>query len=365
METAPAYSNDFLNLMRLTGDKHADEALAILFVDLESKQQFRTWLNGLKTNVQLEKGRSLLEKGETLPMPEPFFQSELMQEAAKLPAWANTGLMKKGSQFFAAHAEVILNLLGLLSLPYCYAAADGAMVLQLSERMRNDTGRRLFETADFVWDVMAPDAFEKLGSGFSSILKVRLGHAAARYYTSKNPEWNAAWGLPVNQEDMAGTNLSMSLIVIRGMRKLGFTVQYEEQQAFMHLWNVIGSLLSIRQELLPETGKEAQLLEAAIRTRHFKTSPHGQSLTRSLTDYLSHAAKGQGLPAGDLLGLMRFLLGDELSRLLDIESPQLSPGKLRALKSVNFLNNWKPVGNYRSAYHQAHRKFRMQKPVLR
>ena len=365
METAPAYSNEFLNFMRLTGDHPADEALASLFMDLESKQQLRIWLEGLKTNVQLESGRSLLEKVKTLPMPESFFQSELMQQAAQLPAWANASLMKKGSQFFAAHAEVILNLLGLLSLPYCYAAADGAMVLQLSERMRNDTGKRLFDTADFVWDVMAPDAFERLGSGFASILKVRLGHAAARYYTSRNSEWNSSWGVPVNQEDMAGTNLSMSLIVIRGMRKLGFTVQYEEQQAFMHLWNVIGALLGIRQELLPETGKEAQLLESAIRTRHFKTSPHGQSLTRSLTEYLSQAAKEQGLPADDLLGLMRFLLGDELSRLLHIEAPQLSAGKLRALKSVNFINDWKPVGNYRSAYHQAHRKFRMQKPVLR
>jgi hypothetical protein len=365
METAPAYSNEFLDSMRLTGDEAADEALLSVFVNLESKQQLRSWLEGVKTNVQLEKGRLLLEPQGFFPMPETFFQSELMQQAAQLPAWANAGLMKKGSQFFAAHAEVILNLLGLLSLPYCYAAADGAMVLQLSERMRNDTGKRLFDTADFVWDVMAPDAFDKLGSGFASIVKVRLGHAAARYYTLKNPEWNKAWGLPVNQEDMAGTNLSMSLIVIRGMRKLGFTVQYEEQQAFMHLWNVIGALLGIRPELLPETGKEAQLLEASIRTRHFKASPHGQSLTRSLTDYLSHTAKEQGLPTADLLGLMRFLLGDDLSRLLDIKTPKLSGGTLRILKSLNFVNDWKPTGNYRTAYHQAHRKFRMQKPVLR
>ena len=118
-----------------------------------------------------------------------------------------------------------MNLLGLLSLPYCYAAADGARVLDLSERIKNKPEHRLNETADFVWDVMAPNAFKPDGKGFTSILKVRLLHAAIRFYTGKSSKWNAAdWGLPVNQEDMAGTNLSFSLLVVRGLRKFGLAV---------------------------------------------------------------------------------------------------------------------------------------------
>jgi len=128
---------------------------------------------------------------------------------------------------------------------------------------------------------------------------------------------------------------------------------------------VVGALLGIRQELLPESGKEAQLLEAAIRNRHFKASPHGQSLTKSLTDYLGTSLKEKEIPASDILGLMRFLLGDELSKLLNIQAPRLSAAKISAMKSVNVINDWKSSSNHLSAYHQAHRKFRMQKPVLR
>ena len=184
--------------------------------------------------------------------------------------------------FFAKHAQVIMNMLGLLSLPYCYAGANGSMVLYLSDRMRGDVGKRLIETGEFVWDVMAPNAFYENGKGFAAILKVRLMHAAVRYYTLQNNKWNDSYGYPVNQEDMAGTNLSFSLIVIRGLRKFGFNISYDEQQSFMHLWNVIGALLGLDNDLLPADGKQAFELEETIRLRQFTPSVQGHELTSSL-----------------------------------------------------------------------------------
>ncbi|MDB5020395.1 MAG: hypothetical protein JWQ28_1522 [Pedobacter sp.] len=355
MENLALYTNEFLNEQRQSGDVAADEFILRQFSDPEAKKRLRTWLNRLENNMQLESTASGDSFSDTIS------SSDLIRNARQLPRWADPTLMKRGSAFFAAHAEAIMSLLGLLSLPYCYAAADGAMVLQLSERMRTDTGRRLFETADFVWAVMAPEAFGRLGKGFSSILQVRINHAAARYYTLQNEDWENSLGVPLNQEDMAGTNLSLSLIVIRGLRKLGYTIQYEEQFAFIHVWNVVGSLLGIHDDLLPNTGKEAQLLEAMIRKRQFKPSTQGQSLTKSLTNYLSSSLQSSSINQPEVLGLMRFLLGDEVAKLLNLSAPQLSTNKIRLLKALNLFNGLKGDENSISAYHQALRKFRLQK----
>jgi hypothetical protein len=225
--------------------------------------------------------------------------------------------MYAGSAFFVKHAEQVMQLLGLLSLPYCYAAADGAMVLYLSRRLQDDAERRLSDTAEFIWNVMNPRAFTSAGSGFSSCLKIRVTHAAARYYTLKNSNWDANTGVPVNQEDMAGTNLAFSLIVIRGLRKLGYTVSYSEQQAFLHLWNVIGFLLGIDQDLIPVDGKSANQLEAKISKRQFRKSEQGSALAGSLLNYIHTATNGK-VSEKQTIVLMRYLLGDKISALLDL-----------------------------------------------
>lgn len=305
------YDIDFLDAMRKQTDAAADDLIGYYFTDDTRKIELRTLLDRLTDNASLA----------DLPGTWPLFK-----EAGQLPAWANTKLMDAGAVFFAQHAQMVMNLLALLSLPYCYAAADGARVLDRSERIKNNTEKRLLDTAQFVLDVMDPDAFSAAGKGFASILKVRLIHAGIRHYIKKDGSWDLAWGEPVNQEDMAGTNLSFSLIVIRGMRKLGYTISYEEQHAFMHLWNVIGYLLGVDERLLPASGKEAILLEKAIRKRHFRTSEHGRGLAASLGNFLQNSgltpAQQKELP----VQLMRFLLGDDVAGILDIRAKPLSPG---------------------------------------
>ncbi|MGI4805197.1 MAG: oxygenase MpaB family protein [Janthinobacterium lividum] len=318
MKPASNHSFEFLASMRKQGDAVADNLISEVFADESQKLSFRNLLNSLNLNIDLQKA------DEIYAVKEAFLQ------ANKLPAWADQKLMDKGANFFAVHAGAIMNLLGLLSLPYCYAAADGARVLDLSERIKNQPEHRLNETADFVWDVMAPNAFKPDGKGFTSILKVRLLHAAIRFYTDKSSKWNAAdWGLPVNQEDMAGTNLSFSLLVIRGLRKFGLTIAYADQQAFIHLWNVIGFLLGVDERLLPETGKEALLLEEAIRLRNFKTSEHGVSLTQSLVKYF--ALVDPNFQPKQTMQLMRYLMGDEVADLLQL------PAQTAAISTVKFL----------------------------
>lgn len=345
------YSNELLNHKRLLGDPQADEFIRYVFNDPEKKQQLQQWLGAQSSSQHLK----LLQ--------EVYPGFAFINQAKELPPWAQPRLMEKGAVFYARHSQIIMSLLGLLSLPYCYNAANGAMVLYLSELIRKQTTKRLYDTAVFVWEVMAPEAFSKDGNAYEEILKVRIMHAAVRHYTLQSGKWNASWGLPINQEDMAGTNLSFSLIVIRGLRMMGYKVNQEDEAAFMHIWAVVGYLSGLDEDLIPENSKQAQQLDAVIKQRQFSISAHGQELTKSLTDHILSINKSAAT-ANDILGLMRYLLGKEVADMLAINAPELPGYKLMLIKALNLLKSFKPKGNPKQNYFRAYSTFKKQNPEL-
>jgi hypothetical protein len=347
--TAIIYQDELLSKMRLQTDAAADELLARCFSNEEGKLTLRRYLADLKYNSQL------------LHLPELLQNEPLLVNANQLPEWASQAQMQTGAAFFARYATLIMNMLGLLSLPYCYAAADGARVLYYSERLRNDVGKRLQETGEFVWEVMSPNAFTPEGQGFATIVKVRMMHAMARYYTLQSRQWQAPWGQPVNQEDMAGTNLSFSLLVIRGLRKLDIAVSYADQQAFMHLWNVIGCLLGVDKLLLPEDGQQAIALELAISRRQIKPSEEGRALTKSLTDYITGANLSKGsIGAKETVQLMRFLVGDQIADVIGLPIGQVPASAINLLKLAGMFQEFKIMPSISNEYRQQYSQFKKQ-----
>ncbi|RNL55830.1 oxygenase MpaB family protein [Pedobacter jejuensis] len=336
------YNGKLLDIKRQTGDKAVDEFIKFVFADNERKQQLQQWLAGKSSIANLD---------------ELFPGFDFIKQSKELPLWAKPELIREGNAFFARHSENIMSLLGLLSLPYCYTAADGAMVLYLSEKIKKNTTKRLYDTAVFVWEVMGPEAFSKGGNGFKEVLKVRIIHAAVRYYTLQSGKWNGKWGTPINQEDMAGTNLSFSLIVVRGLRKLGITISNQEQIAFLHLWKVVGYFTGLDDDLLPENGKMATQLDIAIKNRQFCTSAHGQELTNSLIEHILTLNKRK-VSKNDILGLMRNLLGTDIADMLNIRAPELSKYKLLLLRTANFVKSFKSSGDNVHLYHQAYAAFK-------
>ena len=339
METL-IFSRSFLNEKRNVGDPLADAFIEQAFANAESKKELFEWMNGLNVNQDL--ANASIEK------------QALITAVTGLPNWADERQMKKGAAFFANHAGEIMKLLGLLSLPYCYSAANGAMVLYLSARMRNDAPKRLKETADFVWAIMSPNAFSKQGKGFVEILKVRLMHAAVRHYTNLNAAWKPdEYGIPINQEDMAGTNLSFSFIVIRGLRRLGYHFNQQEKLSFMHIWNVIGNSIGVDQSLLPKDLKQAMWLEKAIKSAQFKPSAHGKELTSSLIEHIKKTA-GPKIAIEEITGLMNHLLGDDIAQMLGLDAVKLPDYKLSLLKLNGFFKEISlkndPLINYNLAF---------------
>lgn len=326
-----AYYNDaFLTEMRACGDPAADALIEDIFSSGEGVR--------MREIMQCLSGNADLDNADLPPQLKAFYE-----EHATLPDWADERQMRRGAAFFARYGGPIMSMLGSLSLPYCYAGADGAQVLYMSQRIYNDTQRRLLETGQFVLDVMARDAFTS-GKGFASVLNVRLMHAAVRHHILASKQWNFDWGHPINQEDMAGTIGAFSYICVRGLRKVGFSLDLAEVEAFQHLWNVIGVIMGVREELLPNTGTEAFQLDRAISRRQFRPSEAGRTLTQALLKTMGEQPL-DGLPENFVAIYSRFLLGKEIADLLEVPDIPPPPGLLELLQLRNYTFSLTGLGD--------------------
>jgi hypothetical protein len=311
------FPKEMLANFRLVGDNQADKVVKALF-DLG--------YNPLSN----EDYRKYRLNGQAMPESFPEVLSDYFEQIKRTPL--DKEQLKKGAEFFLQFAQPIILCLGLYSLPYCYAAAKGAKVLVSSKRILDNPGKRLQETGDFVLDVHAPDAFEDPGKAFISIAKVRLMHAAIRYHLLQSKKWDMEDGLPINQMDMAGTNYSFSLIVIRGLRKLGFEISQSQATIYIQFWNQIGNILGLSQELMPDSTKDAFVLEQKIRASEFEYSEEGVALTKALLNYVD--AQETPFPLKGSV-ISSYLLGEELTKMLGIKASSQAKNLALPLKLLN------------------------------
>jgi hypothetical protein len=342
MQKIRYYQHSFLDQMRKQTDPLADRAVASIF-ESDKPFVFRQFISELKNNSY------------PIPSALPDEVKSFLNDTRQLPVWIDLKRIEKGQAFFKKHASSLTLMLGFFSLPYDYAAAHGAQVLLLSERMQYDTPKRLAETGRYVFDVGSPNGFSKYGSAIASAQKVRLVHASIRYHIKKMGVWNDHWGEPINQEDMAGTNLSMSLMPVRGMRKLGIKVNQEESMAYIHLWNLASYVMGVDERLLPDTSKEAFVLNKMIAERQFHPSEAGVILTKALLDYLSSNADPQMqwlVPK-----YMRFLLGEKVSDVLAI--PRSSLPEEVFMRPLKYWNQTRGIlQGHRDTYYDARTMYR-------
>jgi len=259
----------------------------------------------------------------------------------KSPSWLQPKQVRMAQVFFEKEGNLYLSLLGFYALPYCYAFADGAQVLVRSKRITEEIGMRLSETALFLLDSFRPGTFLGQNEALFTLSKVRLIHAFSRLFILKYAkDWELAWGQPINQEDMIGTNLAFSLLVMRGMEKVGRYPGKEMAEAVMHYWKVIGYYLGIDITYWPDTAKEAFELEKIIRRRHLKTSEAGLILIQALLGYYKSAVKDPVL-ANREASLMAYFIGKEAAAVLQLKAGQELPKEvLGLLLNLSFFRQY-------------------------
>ena len=274
--------------------------------------------------------QTLVRVDQLVPAQLPDEIQAYLAGSLPLPDWADAGKIKRAEQLFEDWGFLIILCLFCASLPAAYAAAKGVQVLHLTTRLVTDKRRRVLETGQFLIDVVAVGGLADKGKGRRVIQKVRLMHAAVRHLikarSEKKPEiWDPDWGTPINQEDLAGTMLTFSYIVAEPMRRLGVGLPAEDVDAYLHLWNVIGHLLGVCDELMVRDVDDAKALVDAIRRRQFQASPQGQELTVALLNLLDEMTPLRRFD-DTIPPLIRHLIGDGTADLLLVPKPDPADG---------------------------------------
>ncbi|GHB24691.1 oxygenase MpaB family protein [Mongoliitalea lutea] len=312
MKNLSYYKKSYLNALRQQGDPLADALIPELLANPDWAVAINSWKGYVPVVADLAAFSNNFQN---------FFAVY-----RSVPKQLDQRKVNLAQDFFGSQGNDYLSLLGLYSLPYCYAFADGAQVLVRSKRITEEVGQRLMETALFLLDAFKPGTFLQVNESLLTLAKVRLIHAFSRYFVKHYAkDWKAEWGVPINQEDMIGTNLAFSMLVIRGLDKLGKYPGLEVYEAVLYYWKLVGQYLGLTIESWPETSKEAFELERLIRKRHLKQSEAGIQLINSLIHYYEQTFGEPGITAS-LKRVIAFLVGKDASKALNLPYTEQVPG---------------------------------------
>lgn len=229
----------------------------------------------------------------------------------RLPDWADEEKLRRAAAVFRAWSAPYALLLGSVSLLQCFAAARGVQSLERAGVLTEETQCRVGRTSRFVLTIFRPGAFED-GTALRAIAGVRMVHAGVRRrLLTDGPAWDVArLGVPICQEDQAGTLLAFGISPLLHLRKLGATLSRREVNAVLHLWAVVGATLGLPRDLLAEDEASATAMLEVVRVRQLGPSAAGRRMTAQLLDAYRTMLPGSLWPL--YLGWLRATAGDEL-----------------------------------------------------
>jgi hypothetical protein len=261
---------------------------------------------------------------EGTPAPIAAALEAYLAAGATLPEWADGARIARAEELFFDMSMLSCSLLFCASLPECYVVPDLAGVLHVAGQLEAHTDYRVRSTAAMIFPVMMHGGLTSPeGGGVAQILKVRLIHATIRHLILRgNPSdavleggvavapmdapcrnvhdtlYNHGWdvtanGLPCNQEELAYTLLTFHYIFLRGLRKLGLGLPQQDEQAYLHTWNVVGHILGIESSLMPQTMEQAEAsfneIQARARLSPYLPDPRpelGAALMKAMQDQI-------------------------------------------------------------------------------
>lgn len=272
-----------------------------------------------------------------------------LSEGAALPNWADPEKLTRGEKLFMDHGPLACTLLFCSSLPECYVLPNLAEVLQIAGQLEANTEHRIRQTAAMVFPVMMRGGLTSpQGAGVAQVLKVRLIHATIRHLILRGTPgtgmggqpivleaeqpvklhqalgahgWDVSTqGQPCNQVELAYTLLTFGYCFLRAMRKLNQRLAREDEEAFLHTWNVMGHVLGIQYKLMAHTMDDAEALFDLIREQARHQQPHPDprpALGRALSKTMAQAIAVpviRHLP----VPLTQWLMGPKAARLVGI-----------------------------------------------
>src|SRR5262249_53994435 len=150
----------------------------------------------------------------------------------------------------------------------------------------------LLATLQTVVNVSTCHGFQPGGRAVITAQKLRLLHAGVRTIArALLRKYEPTFGVPVNQEDMIGTIMGFSLLVIEGWEKLGIRLTRNQQEDYLYLWLTFARMMGIHPPLehtswdyLPRDLDDARAFYGAYKRRHYvgpERNPDGVALAQA------------------------------------------------------------------------------------
>ena len=261
--------------------------------------------------------RHLVDNDQPVPSELPESIGRWLEDTRAVPAWVDHERLERGCALVVEHGPQVCLALSTASLVFCYAGYPGVKVLTFSHRLDQDAYRRVGETAQFMLAVTTPGSLGAGGRGTRKIQKVRLLHASIRHLVGNSQLWDKEVdGEPICQEDLAGTLISFSWVVVDALRKLGLRIPDTVAEDYHYRWRVVGEMLGIDPVAIPPDLAAARELAEVIARRNHRHSDEGVAMTRALFEMHSNS-----LPAGfegAAPALTRHFLGDAVCECVDV-----------------------------------------------
>lgn len=285
----------------MRADPPADDTVARMLAGAEGPHAMAARIAAINREIVRWESNGGLARWEPGPDTEPQVGAALKDYLARCPAlpdWADGAKIARAEHLFMDMSMLSCTLLFCASLPECYVLPDLSAVLHAAGQLEQHTDYRIRSTAAMIFPVMMRGGLTTpSGGGVSQALKVRLIHATIRqlilrgaspkgahdalpvlqplppagggmYHVLYAHGWDSARdGLPCNQEELAYTLLTFNFVFLRGLRRLGLGLNRQDEEAYLHAWNVLGHLLGIERELMAWTMEEAEARFAAIQAR--------------------------------------------------------------------------------------------------
>ncbi len=344
------WTNEFCDRLRGLSDELADKYLRLIMADDEKKG--------------VRKLFATMDSNDGIPPADQFPElHEFFELTHRLPPGTDLERIRRGELIFMKHAFTGGFVLLAKSLPEGYAAPNLAEILAISDDLKSQTFKRLLGTLQTVLNVSCAGGFQHGGHAVITAQKLRLLHAGVRYLTDRyRPEFRQKYGIPVNLEDMLGTIMGFSFLVIEGWRKFDLGLTSQEENDFYYVWQTFGRLMGIHPpddpssaEYMPEDVNDAEAFYEAYKRRHYvraNENPDGVSLAQANLRMMQRMIPGVLRIFG--LGLLPRIYMVELMGSDGCERIGIKPVTGHAFMKWSLMkvhDLWRPMENLESGSH--------------
>ncbi|MEU6537169.1 oxygenase MpaB family protein [Streptomyces sp. NPDC047000] len=263
--------------------------------------------------------RTWTRNDQPLPDGLPADLRSFMEQARRLPDWADPGKLQAAAQFTKKKGIYTGALYGLGSGLMSTAIPREARAVYYSKggaAMKD----RIAKTAQLGYDVGDLYAYQPQGGMIVTAVRTRLVHAAVRHLLPQSPNWSQTSGgqqVPISQADIMVTWHSLATFVMRKLKDWKVPISSAEADGFLHVWQVTAHMLGVLDEYIPASWEEAEAQSRQVLDPILAATPEGKELTQVLLGIVAQLDAGLTRPL--ISAFARYTLGDRTGDLIGLE----------------------------------------------